>query len=104
MNTNNTDLKRISGGALAEIVQDSEVLCRLGLMEDIYRETDTVLEWSEFASKVISAYRKVGVICISGFSKRNKYFYRGVEVSRRDAQLIAENIILNGNKMNLAEA
>lgn len=103
MNSNNTDLKRMSGGALAELVQDSEVLCRLGLMEDIYRETDTVLEWSEFASKVVAAYRKVGVICISGFSKRNKYFYLGVEVSRQDAQMIAENTIMKGNKIKAVE-
>lgn len=104
MNSNNTDLKIVSGIVLAELLQDSEVLCRLGLMEDVYREADTAPEWTEFKSKVVEAYRKVGVICISGFAKRNKYFFRGVEVTRLDAQKIAEKIVMNGNSMDIVEA
>lgn len=95
MDNSNTDLKKILGGSFAELVEDSEVLFRLGLIDEKYGDDDTVFEWSEFSAKVKDAYRKVGVICLSGFARRNKYFYRGEEISRIEAQQIAEYAVMN---------
>lgn len=103
-NTNNAELKKILGGTYAELAEDSEVLHRLGLMDEVYGESDAVFEWSEFTAKVTEAYRSVGVICLSGFARRNKYFYRGEEISRQEAQQIAEYAVMNGKVLRTVGA
>ena len=104
MDNNNTDLKRILGGSFAELVQDSEVLFRLGLIDEVYGGDDTVFEWKEFSAKVKDSYRKVGVICLTGFARRNKYFYHGEEITRQEAQEIAEYAVMNGKGLTTVGA
>ena len=75
----------------AELIDNSEALFKLGLIDRAYSDLDTVFEWLECTAKVGEAYKKVGVTFVSKFSKWNKYYYQGKEITCSEALNIAEH-------------
>ena len=74
----------------SELIENSRVLYKLGLSDREYSDLETVFEWLECAAKVDEAYKKAGITFVSKFSKWNKYYYRGKEITCSEAQRIAE--------------
>ena len=74
----------------SELIENSRVLYKLGLSDREYSDLETVFEWLECAAKVDEAYKKAGITFVSKFSKWNKYYYRGKEITCSKAQRIAE--------------
>ena len=73
----------------SELIENSRVLYKLGLSDREYSDLETVFEWLECAAKVDEAYKKAGITFVSKFSKWNKYYYRGKEITCFEAQRIA---------------
>ena len=73
----------------AELVMNSEVLFKLGLIDRTYGDTDTISDCFECLAKVDEAYKKVGVTFVSKFANSNRYFYQGKEITCSEAQQIA---------------
>lgn len=80
----------------AELVENSEVLYKIGLIDRTYGDTDTINDWFECLAKVDEAYQKVGVTFVSKFAKWNKYFYHGKEITGSEAQQIALDAVPAG--------
>lgn len=76
----------------SELIENSVVLYKLGLTDREYSDLETVFEWLDCAAKVDEAYKKVGITFVSKFSKWNKYYYRGKEISCSEAQRIARRM------------
>lgn len=73
----------------SELIENSGVLYKLGLADREYSDLETVFEWLECAAEIDEAYKKVGVTFVSKFSKWNKYYYQGKEITCSEAQRIA---------------
>lgn len=84
-------LSKILDGTYAELVENSKVLFKLGLIDKVYGDDDTISDWFECCEKVDEAYRRVGVTFVSKFAKWNKYFYKGREITRKEAQRVARD-------------
>ena len=81
----------ILGGTYAELVENSKVLFKLGLIDKVYGDDDTISDWFECCEKVDDAYRRVGVTFVSKFARWNKYFYKGREITRKEALRVARS-------------
>ena len=64
---------------------------KLGLIDKVYGDDDTISEWFECCEKVDDAYMRVGVTFVSKFARWNKYFYKGREITRKEAQRVARD-------------
>lgn len=85
----NGGFSNILDGTYAELVENSVVLFKLGLIDRTYDDDGTIADWFECCEKVDEAYRRAGVTFVSKFARWNKYFYKGKEITRKEAQRVA---------------
>ena len=93
---NPNDLNEISGGFLAEIVNDSAHLKDLGLLPDTVGDIYTLFNWDDATSFVEGGWAKVGITCVTCFDSCNKYYYQGKRIRRDDALEIAKKACIKG--------
>ncbi len=101
MNTNeilnDEQLDSVSGGSINEVAADSETLYNLGILGDKFDKLDTTISWDKVTDAVETSWKKVGVLCVTKPLNKNEYTYKGQQISRGDAMLIARNYAEKNN-------
>ena len=93
------ELQGVSGGYLGEVTEDSELLHKLGLIDEEVSDYDVMFHWESSSAKVDGGWAKVGITCVSTYDFFNKYFYQGKAISRKKAYEIVRDAILKGPKI-----
>ena len=90
------ELQIVSGGTIGETMNDSDLLCDLHLMSEPMGFFDAIFCWESSSAKVDAGWATVGVTCVSNPMNENKYFYKGLEITRTQARKIAIDPVIKG--------
>ncbi len=93
-------LDRINGGLLGDVIDDSVVLHKLGLMDEEFGMIDVMCSWKSSSAKVDAAWAKIGITCCSRPGSENSYFYQGRSITNDEAIKIAKDLMIKGPKIN----
>ena len=94
-------LDTISGGLLGDVIDDSVVLHKLGLMDEEFGIIDVTCNWKSSSAKVDAAWAKIGITCCSRPGSENSYFYQGRSITGDEAKQIAKDLMIKGPKINV---
>ena len=89
-------LGSVNGGTIGQISGDSELLHKLGLMDEDFGTFEVLFDWEDCADEVEKAWEKVGVKCICYPDFDNTYSYQGHPISWNEAQRIAKDKMIKG--------
>ena len=100
----NTDIKeldmvqldKINGGSIGQVTADSELLHKLGLMDEEFSTFEVMFHWESRSAKVDEAWGKLGITCVSFHDYNNYYYYEGHGISWDKAQQIAKDKMIKG--------
>lgn len=92
-------LNTINGGSMGQVTADSELLHKLGLMDEEFGTFDVMFHWESCSEKVDDAWAKIGITCVSFYDYNNYYYYEGQGISWNDAQKIAKDKMIKGPKI-----
>ena len=96
-----TQLDTVNGGVLGEVIKDSELLHKLGLMDEEFGAIDVTTDWKNCSEKVDEAWKKIGVICNSKPASDNVYYYEGKIITWDEARKIAKDKMIKGPKIGI---
>jgi hypothetical protein len=105
-NTENSELDMnqldtISGGLLGDVIDDSVLLHKLGIMDEEFGIADVTFSWKSCSAKVDAAWAKIGITCCSRPGSENSYFYQGRSITGDEAKKIAKDLMIKGPKINV---
>lgn len=85
-------LDLVNGGTYKETYCDSDILHENKYMNYTVSKCDLLFFWERTSAVVDEAWAKAGVTCVSSFDEDNRYFYKGRQITRDDALIIAKGI------------
>ena len=89
-------LGSVNGGTIGQISGDSELLHKLGLMDEEFGTFEVLFDWEDCADEVEKAWNKIGITCESYATYNNSYYYQGKPVSWDEAERIAKDKMIKG--------
>ena len=69
--------------------EDSIFLYGRRLIPEKYEEQEVLWKWSSISPMIEEAWTKLGVTCVTHMTSPNEYYYKGEEISHRDALSVA---------------
>ncbi len=94
-----TQLDTVNGGVLGDVIDDSVLLHKLGLMDEEFGTMDVTFNWDYCSDQVDKAWAKIGITCVSAPAKDNQYFYQGQPITCDEAKKIAKDKMIKGPKI-----
>ena len=92
-------LDTVNGGTIGQVTCDSELLHKLGLMDEEFLTAEVMFDWISCSDKVDKAWAKIGITCDSYYNYNNYYYYQGKGISWNEAQKIAKDKMIQGPKI-----
>ena len=83
------DLDTDKGGYIGTTAEDSEFFRDLGLIKRSYTKSELIRNWTINSGIVDRAWTKVGILCVNAPAGSVRYFYKGSQITRKNALLIA---------------
>ena len=79
------ELEHVAGGTYNETAADSRFLSDLAGLTDRYGAGRAFFEDAKIAKEVTAAWNKIGIGVDTSWGASNKYFRKGVEITRNEA-------------------
>lgn len=86
---NDEELEQVAGGTYNETAADSRFLNDLAGLTDRYGAARAFFEDAKISQEVTAAWNKLGIGVDTSWGASNKYFRKGVEITRNEAFKIA---------------
>lgn len=89
-------LEKINGGCISGVADDSELLHKLGLMDEDFNGFEVFFNWDSCTDKVTKAWEQIGITCKCHADYKNEYSYQGKSITWDEAKKIAIDKMIKG--------